>query len=161
MISLYVIEKDLAQILLEIEDAGGVVSSEMESKLAITQETLNTKCAAYGYVVMEKEGNVSLIDAEIKRLQILKAKQQSVIENLKTRVSDAMLKYGIDKIETPMLKLSFRKSESVDILDESLLNAKYFSYRPTIDKTAIKNDIKSGLLVEGATIVSKDNLQIK
>jgi len=159
--SLYVIEKELADILLEIEDAGGVVSSDMESKLAITQETLNSKCVAYGFVVMEKEGHVSLIDAEISRLEKLKKKNELLISNLKNRVADAMKEYGIEKIETPTLKLSFRKSESVEITDMAQLKGKYYTYKPTFDKTAIKNDIKAGIVVDGAILLTKENLQIK
>jgi len=49
----------------------------------------------------------------------------------------------------------------VQIENESLLDGKYFNYKPTVDKTAIKNDIKSGLVVNGASIVKKQNLQVK
>jgi hypothetical protein len=57
--------------------------------------------------------------------------------------------------------MSFRSSKSVHITDESLLDAKYFDYKPTVNKTAIKSDIESGVIVEGATILEKQNLQVK
>jgi hypothetical protein len=41
------------------------------------------------------------------------------------------------------------------------LDAKYFDYKPTVNKTAIKSDIESGVIVEGATILEKQNLQVK
>ena len=72
-----------------------------------------------------------------------------------------MQSYGIFEVKTPTLKLSFRQSESVQIEDENKLDGKYFIYKPTVDKTAIKNDIKSGLIVNGASIVKKQNLQVK
>ena len=43
----------------------------------------------------------------------------------------------------------------------NLLDAKYFDYKPTVNKTAIKSDIESGVIVEGATIIEKQNLQVK
>ena len=98
---------------------------------------------------------------KIKRLTAIKNNLESTNDKLKEAVSFAMQSYGIFEVKTPTLKLSFRQSESVQIENESLLDGKYFNYKPTVDKTAIKNDIKSGLIVNGASIVKKQNLQVK
>ena len=72
-----------------------------------------------------------------------------------------MQKYELSEVKTPLVKMSFRSSNSVHISDESLLDAKYFDYKPTVNKTSIKSDIESGVIVEGATIIEKQNLQVK
>jgi hypothetical protein len=61
------------------------------------------------------ESDVSIIDAEIKRLNELKKARLKTIERLETTVSNAMQLYQINRLETPTLKINFRKSESVEI----------------------------------------------
>jgi hypothetical protein len=71
--------------------------------------------------------------------------------------------YEVDKIETPLIKLSFRNSESVEITNEQQLDSRFIVTKTvtTPDKKAIKDAIKNGELVEGATISYNKNLQIK
>jgi hypothetical protein len=71
--------------------------------------------------------------------------------------------YDVEKIETPLIKLSFRNSESVEITNESQLDACFIVTKTvtTPDKKAIKDAIKSGQLVCGATISYNKNLQIR
>lgn len=161
MRSLYHIERELNEINETLINSGGELSPEIEARLAITQLELEQKATNYGFVILKNESEIGVIDAEIKRLTALKKNLETTNEKLKNVVSFAMQNYGIFEVKTPTLKLSFRQSESVQIDDENKLNAKYFSYKPTIDKTAIKSDIKGGLEVDGAQIILKQNLQIK
>jgi hypothetical protein len=71
--------------------------------------------------------------------------------------------YGIEKVTSPTLNLSFRKSESVEVdLVEALSNDfKITKTTVTADKTAIKKAIKQGENITGARLVEKLNLQIK
>lgn len=161
MRALYHIEQELNEINETLISSGGELSPELEQRLAITQQELETKATNYGFVIMQNQSEVDVIDAEIKRLTALKKNLETTNEKLKEAVSFAMQSYGIFEVKTPTLKLSFRQSESVQIEDENKLDGKYFTYKPTVDKTAIKNDIKSGLIVNGASIVKKQNLQVK
>ena len=79
---------------------------------------------------------------------------------MKEAISNALQNYGIEKIETPLVKMSFRKSSSVEV-DETKLNQKWFKYVATPDKTLIKQAIKEGEVIDGAEIVEKLNLQVK
>lgn len=161
MKTLYEIGKDQLAIIADIEMNEGEVTSEIQSRIDLLAENFEEKAIAYAYVIKQYEGEESIIDAEIKRLQELKKKSQKVSEYLKERISQAMFEFGIEKVESPTLKLSFRKSESVEVFDETLLNQKFFNYKPTIDKTEIKKAIKGGEDVPGARIVTNQNLQIK
>lgn len=161
MRSLYHIERELNEINETLINSGGELSPEIETRLAITQDELATKATNYGFVIMQNQNEIDVIDAEIKRLTALKKNLETTNEKLKNAVSFAMQNFGLTEVKTPTLKLSFRQSEFVEITDENKLNAKYFSYSPKIDKTAIKSDIKSGLAVDGAQIILKQNLQIK
>lgn len=161
MRAIYHIEQELNEINETLISSGGELSPELEQRLAITQQELETKATNYGFVILKNQSEIDVIDAEIKRLTALKKNLETTNEKLKEAVSFAMQSYGIFEVKTPTLKLSFRQSESVQIENESLLDGKYFNYKPTVDKTAIKNDIKSGLIVNGASIVKKQNLQVK
>jgi hypothetical protein len=161
MRALYNIERELNELNEILVNSGGELTPEIETRLAISQTELQEKSINYAYIIKQNQAESDAIETEIKRLKAIKDSLDSTNDKLKETISFSMQTYGITEVKTTALKLSFRKSESVDITDESLLDAKYFSYKPTIDKTAIKSDLKAGVLVEGATIISKDNLQIK
>ena len=112
--------------------------------MVINQNELQEKAVNYGYVIKESENQISLIDAEIKRLQDLKKVQSNKIDRLKETVLNAMNIYGIEKINSPFLNISIRKSESVEVTEG--LPMEYMIEKTTYapDKTRIKNAIKSG-----------------
>ena len=109
------------------------------------------------------ENDISIIDAEIKRLGELKKSRLKTIDRLETTVSNAMQLYQIEKLETPTLKISFRKSESVEIDNEGDIPAQFLKEKITytIDKVAIKEAIKKGEVVIGARLQQNKNIQIK
>lgn len=64
--------------------------------------------------------------------------------------------------ESTKVKVSFRKSESLEVTDISKIPEEYLKYKePDVDKTAIKNAIKQGKSFEGVLIVENQNIQIK
>ena len=67
------------------------------------------------------------------------------------------------KMETPRMKLSYRKSDSVDVYDIDSLPKEYIKEKVEVsaDKTALKKDIKSGKEINGAKIVTNLNMQVK
>lgn len=159
--SLYLIQTDLRALLNSIAENDGEISPEQEQQLAISQDQLEQKGINYGLVIRECEASVAAIDAEIERLTKLKSKPVNLAKKLKENISAAMKQFEVEKIESDLIKLSFRKSEAVEVFDESLLQERYYKYSPSIDKTAIKTAIKAGEDVQGARIVSNSNLQVK
>ena len=67
------------------------------------------------------------------------------------------------KFETPKVKVSFRKSTSVGIENESLLPAEYIEIKVerSPNKAAIRAALKVNRTVPGAKLVEKTNIQIK
>jgi hypothetical protein len=161
MKTLFNIGQEQLAIIAEVEKNEGEITNEIQERIDLLAENFEEKAVAYGYVIKQVESEETIIDAEIKRLQDLKKKSAKLSEYLKERISAAMIEFDLEKIETPTLKLSFRKSEAVEVFDETLLAPLYFNYKPTIDKTAIKTAIKAGEEVAGARIVTNKNLQIK
>ena len=161
--SLYEISAELEHLNEVLMASEGELTPEVEGQLAIAQTDLQTKGCGYGYVIMANEHTVDAIDAEIKRLSDKKKYLSNATERLKTAVSDAMQRFGFEKIETATIKLSFRKSESVEIVDPALIPEEFLVAKTTYtpDKAAIKSVIKDGGEVYGAVLLQKKNLQIK
>ena len=76
-----------------------------------------------------------------------------------------MQELSLEKIETSLGTITVASNPpSVEIFDESIIPAEYIKEKVTtqIDKTAIKNAIKEGKRVAGATLVeNKKSLRIK
>ena len=169
MASIYNISSDLKKIYEDLDNGNGIdletgeIKPEIMQQLSISRNELEVKAVDYGYVIKAFDDEIDIIDREIERLEERKAYVKKNKERMKTIVSSAMEEFGINKIKSETLQLSFRKSESVDIFDESLIDDKFKKVKTEIslDKTAIKNAIKNGEDVQGAKIVEKNNLQIK
>ena len=161
--NIFLIQNEYQLLINQIIEAEGEITSEIETALTINKEQLQSKAVDYSYVIKQLDSDCEQIDAELKRLQQLKKVRTNLAERLKDTISDAMNLYEVEKIETPLIKLSFRNSESVEITNESQLDACFIVTKTVSspDKKAIKDAIKSGVLVEGATISYNKNLQIK
>ena len=66
------------------------------------------------------------------------------------------------KFESPKVAIGYRRSEQVELLDESLIPKEFFKTpAPTVDKAAIRDQLKKGTPVPGAALTQVYNLQIK
>ena len=162
-LSLYNIEQNYLTLVENLIENGGELTPELETELEITKQDLQNKGICYGFIVKELEGNIDLIDLEIKRLNALKKPLVNSIDRLKNNLSQAMQMFEVTELKTPLLKINFRKSESIEIADIDLLDANFVKTTITkaADKVAIKDAIKSGENVQGAVLVTNQNLQIK
>jgi hypothetical protein len=161
--SIYKIQNEFQLIIAEVINNEGEITPELETALTINKEQLQSKAVDYCYVIKQLDYDCEQIDNEIARLNKLKKVRSNLTDRLKNTVSSAMQLFEVEKIETPLIKLSFRNSESVEITNEQQLDACFMVTKTvtTPDKKAIKDAIKSGVFVEGATISYNKNLQIR
>jgi hypothetical protein len=159
--SLYNISQEYMELADQLTD--GEATPELETALAINETELQTKGACYGMIVKEMEADCEIIDMEIKRLTALKKSRENAIDRLKANLSGAMQLYGLLEIKTPIMKINFRKSESVEVTDMEVLPEDYKTTKlvEQADKVKLKADIKAGFEIPGAQLVTKENLQIK
>lgn len=162
MSSLYELTTELKNIYEQIEN-GEEFTEEMEKALVLTEQNLQAKAIDYGYVIKSLDDEMELFDKEIKRLTERKKQLAKTQELLKDRLTEAMQEFGITEMKGKTIKLSFRKSESVDVYNVDALPDEFKRTKVSIepDKVAIKEALKNGEEVEGATLFIKDNLQIK
>lgn len=141
------------------EDEQKIISNQLNQAL---QEKSTNIIAYYENLNILQEG----ISNEIKRLQEYKKQVETRIENYKSYIKENMKILNIDKIETPLGKISIAKSPiSCEILDEEKIPSKYKSIVQTtkIDKKAIIDDFKAtGEIVDGVQMnTTNTNLRIK
>jgi hypothetical protein len=137
--SMYHIREDHYSLLLLIEEAEGELTPEIEEALLLTEEDFNNKAISYAYVTKEFDDNVSIVENEIVRLTKIKQRLSKRSELFKERLSEAMLQFKVEKIETPTLTLSFRKSKPVEMADsfeDSVL--KYVDVKVEVNEGKVK-----------------------
>jgi hypothetical protein len=162
MKSMYEISREAMDIVSALEENEGELNPDIESALRINQNELQDKAINYSYAIKTVSNDVDAISEEIKRLQALKKAKENVVQRLKDTVVNAMQIYGIEKVETPTLKLSIRRSEAVEVddnFDDDIYMIKKVTYTP--DKTRLKEAIKKGESIQGVTLKENYNLQIK
>jgi hypothetical protein len=159
--NLYEITRETLELasLLETEE----LTPELEAMLVINQEKMEVKVNNYAKVIANIQSDSEAIDQEIKRLKAMKDSKDRAITRLKDAVREAMLVSAIDKIESPLFKLSLRRSESVEVDIVEALPSQFINVKNVVsaDKVAIKEAIKRGENITGARIIENFNLQIK
>lgn len=163
-LSLYHIQAEYLQLAQQLLDSGGEVTPEIEEALAINKDNLQNKAVQYTLIMRDNENDLMILEKEINRLSALKTSREKSNEKLKETVSNAMTLYGVTEIKGENFKLSFRKSTSLKITDESKIAPFFKESVPATTKLLnadIKKALANGEAVEGAELVEKMNLQIK
>lgn len=98
-------------------------------------------------------------DEEAKIFAARKKAAQTKAESLTAYLSSML---NGEKVKDKEYSISWRKSESVNITDDSLLPDTYLVPQPPkVDKAGIKAALKAGTAVTGAELTEKNNIQIK
>lgn len=89
---------------------------------------------------------VAGLDAEIKRLMELKSSHDKKIASADKQIDYLLKLFKIDKLKTEINELSYRKSEAVVLVDETLIPTEFKKEKisVSIDKTEIKKALKEG-----------------
>ena len=166
--TLYEIEAEILALLengftASCVDEDGVVdeqkAQEYLEKLPIERDK---KLEAYGLVIKNYEAEIEAIKQEQSRLTARRQAKERQVERLKNAITNSMVLFNQPKFETAKVMFSFRKTSSVEV-DMNNLSKEFIKEKIeyTADKTAIKNAIKSGQVVEGAQIVERQALQVR
>lgn len=118
------------------------------------------KVENYIKVIKNNEADIEARKNEIKRLTELNRADERKNERMKEVLKESMDLTGHDRVDTKLFKVSFRKSEAVEV-DDLLLPESYkvATYKP--DKKRLKEDLKNGLEILGAELVERKNLSIR
>lgn len=155
----------LAERLANLDLDAATVADTIEAS-GLT-DALQEKAQGVEMVARSAEIHCPAIDAEIARLQALKAHRQKVAQGLRDYLKAQMEAAGIERIDCPLFRLAIKKNPpAVEVLDDKQVPAGFWvtpEPKPPearIDKTAIKNAIKSGAEVPGCRLVQNSRLEV-
>jgi hypothetical protein len=161
--SIYQITNENQLLINQIIELDGEITPELEIALNINKGELETKGVNYAFIIKEIRDRKLVRKNYLDKLKKDNDIDDKIEQDLINRLSLGMQLCDTEKIETPFIKINFRNSESVEITNESQLDACFIVTKTVTspDKKAIKDAIKNGEIVTGATISYNKNLQIK
>ena len=160
------------------DETGEIIETEEEFNALYDSIQLDLQTKLDNTICLNKiiDGEIDVIDKEIKRLSAEKSARVKKKDWLKNRV-DAFVRRqftnengeldteGLNsyKLSLPHSKISYRRSNSVNITDINSLPKEFIKTKieESPDKTAIKKAIDNGQIVNGAEIVTNYNIQVK
>lgn len=165
---LYEIANDYLALMQAIDNDEIPEEAISDTLEAITGE-IEVKADNIACLLKNLDADIVAIKTEEVRLAERRKAKENTRERVKQYLSDTLQRMGIDKIETARNKISFRKSESVEVLDEQTFlkwaqenRDDLLTYSaPKVNKTEVKKALKSGVEIEGAQLVSNMNIQLK
>lgn len=168
MSSLYVLDSDILMLLENgftmacVDENGEIDEEKAREYLETLPIERDRKLEAYGMVIKNYQADIDAIKAEEANLKARRQAKEKQVERLKEAVASSMNLFEQPKFETPKVVFTFRKSQQVEV-DLAVLDKQYIKEKIeySADKTAIKKAIVAGEVIEGATLVIKQNLQVK
>ena len=156
--SLMVLLDERNQIAEQLETAEN--PAELMESL---DKAIQVKAAGIGIYCGKLDGMVAALDDTIKKLQARKKAFQNRKESLKAYTLEAMKRHDIQKIECPECTISIQENNpSVDDYEPKLIPAEYWKQpKPVLDKKALLDDLKEGVVIQGARLSQTEGIRIR
>lgn len=178
--SLFDIEQQMYDLLEFNVDSetGEIIETEEEFNKLYESIQIDLQTKLDNTICLTKliDGELDIIDKEIKRLTAEKKAREKKKDWLKNRVDGFVRRQFTDengtldteglnkyKLTLPHSKISYRKSTSVDVYDLNAVPKEFVKIKTETspDKTAIKNAINDGKEINGAKLVTNYGIQLK
>lgn len=130
-------------------------------------DALQEKAQGVELVARAAEMHCPTIDAEIARLQALKARRQKIAAGLREYLRAQMEVAGIERISCPLFDLKLKKNPpKVEVLDEAMIPSGFWVTpeptppEPRLDKKALAKALKDGAVLPGVRLVQATRLEV-
>lgn len=136
---------------------------EIDELTAGREEELEHWLEALAFAYQNQRAEAEAIKAEKLRLQSKQAAAENRSERIKQYMTEIMLRENVGKMKTPRgVTLSWRAATSVFVDDPKQIPPAYWiAQLPKLDQRALLADLRNGADVAGATLETKQHLQIK
>lgn len=163
--SLWKINRDIEQIIehgYAFDEDTGEITADF-SDLTKLKMSFFDKMKACGLWVKNKRAMIKAIKEEEKRLQARRKHLERAVQYMDEYILHFLPTMANNRLESPEIDISMRKSKRVVVYDEDALPAKYVEKVITnrVDKRAIAKDLKDGKIIPGASLIECQNLQLK
>lgn len=153
MATLYEINEQIAGLV--DPETGEIADFEAFEKLNLD---LDTKIKNIALWIVNLRSDAEQLEEQEKKFRDRKTAAKNKAESLKNLL-DGFL--SGEKRSYPEVVISYRKSEQVAVDDDAKLDDRFLRIKAEIDKTALKDALKHGEVIDGARLEIKNNIQIK
>lgn len=164
-LTLYQIADDYLADIRDLDDEDLDEQSFLE-KLKSIGGDLEAKATATAMYVKNLEAAADAIKQAEKAMAERRKAKESKASKVKEYLLENMLRTGITKIDCPYFVLSIRNNPpAVDVLMQDQIPDEYFDIPdplpPVLNKKRLADDLKAGVVVDGARLIQGKSLQIK
>ena len=115
-----------------------------------------------GRLIRNLAAKAEMIGKEEKFLSTKRKRAEKNISNLKLYLYDCLKVTNKQKIETDLFKFSIQKNQpALKIEDEKNIPDEFFYTEKVLDKNMLKEKLKEGLEVAGASLKQSESLRIR
>ena len=157
---LYEINADLDALLSQVDEETGELTCSMEDIDALMLERTDA-IEGLAVTIKNKIAEAKAIADEIKVLTERMDRLERHADKLRDFLRETL---AGEKFSSPKAQITYRRSEAVEIRDPDFAlyaDAKYLRVKTDINRTAIKDALKNGVVVPGAELVTRQNMIIK
>ncbi len=164
-LTLYTIADQYLQDLQKLQDMD-LDEQTFADTLESLSGDLEIKATNVAMFVRNLEASAESIKAAEKQMAERRKAIEAKAERIRNYLKDNMARTGITKIDCPYFALSLRNSPlAVEVINANEIPAQYFDIpeppAPVLNKNRLKDDLKNGVIVEGARLTQGSYLQIK
>lgn len=136
----------------------------LEKALSSIEDNIEIKAESMAKLVKGIDGDIAALKEEENRLAKRRKSLENKQVNIKQYLENQLNVMGIDKVKTPLFTVALQNNPpSVNILNEDLIPEQYKKSVTTVSivKKDLLDDLKQGLIVEGAEIKQGKSLRIR
>ena len=164
-LTLYTIADQYLQDLQKLQDMD-LDEQTFADTLESLSGDLEVKATNVAMFVRNLEASTESIKAAEKQMAERRKAIEAKAERIRNYLKENMARTGITKIDCPYFALSLRNSPpAVEVINADEIPAQYFDIpeppAPVLNKNRLKDDLKNGVIVEGARLTQGSYLQIK
>lgn len=159
---------DTIESQCDLETGELLEGANLEEAVNEIQMEVRDKVENIGAFIKNLESDIVAFDNEISTLTKRKKQKEKTKEFLKNYLKGFLLNQNIDKFESPRVKIGFRKSKTVNVLDirkvpRVFIKEKEVIVEESVDKNMVKAYLKEhkDATVAGVELVENKNINIK
>lgn len=152
--TIFQIDKALEDLFLSLPDSGEMTDEQVEAyeALSLAKTTKHQNTLEY---YRKLELSEEMIDSEVSRLKLLKTQLVNKKASIERLIGFSMDKMGVNELNFGSICAKRKQNPPHVVLDEGVQLASEYTRQKIViepDKSKIKEAIKGGLHVEGATL---------
>jgi hypothetical protein len=165
--NLYQISNEYQTILGGLYDADtGEINEQAMAKLDDTGLALEKKIVAVASYIKNLEAEQNAINEARTAMAKREASLKGRVSYMERYLQSNMENCGIEKIDCPYFTIKLKKNPpKVNCLDETLVSDNYkktvVTTTVSLDKRKMLEDMKNGVIIEGAALQQDKHLEIK